>query len=71
MVADLQFEREALIEALRIEALRDVLHALCDLRLVPHNDLHTLRLKRHLREKIAKLESESCSGLWERVAARV
>jgi hypothetical protein len=34
MVADPPFEREALIED-----LRDGLHALCDLRRVPHNDL--------------------------------
>lgn len=61
---DHQFEREALIDA-----LKDGLHALCDLRLVPHNDLHILRLKRHLREKIAELESEGSWVLCKRAAA--
>ncbi|HJT69901.1 MAG TPA: hypothetical protein VJ731_06870 [Terriglobales bacterium] len=39
-----------------VEALRDNLDSLNKLRLVPHNDVHLLRLKQHLREKIADLE---------------
>jgi hypothetical protein len=54
MTAHSELEREDLIEALKAN-----LHALCDLRHVPHNDLHVLRLKRHLRTKIAELDPSS------------
>jgi hypothetical protein len=44
--------------------LKSMLHGLDDLRLVPHNDPHVLRLKQHLRTKIRELEqklsTESC-----------
>ena len=58
MTANPQLELETLLEA-----LKDGLHALGDLRLVPHNDLDVLRLKRHLREKIAELENETSRAL--------
>ena len=64
MVADPPFEREALIED-----LRDGLHALGDLRLVPHNELYVLRLKRHLRQKITELERESFCARYEEAAS--
>ena len=41
-----------------LETLRGSLQSLEDLRLVPHNDPHVLRLKRHLREKIAEIEQK-------------
>lgn len=39
-----------------VEELRESLRCLDNLRLVPHNDLHVLHLKQHMREKIAELE---------------
>jgi hypothetical protein len=50
-----QFERDA-IKFQLLESLKDALGALNDLRLVPHNDPHVLRLKQHLRKKIVELE---------------
>jgi hypothetical protein len=44
------------------EALKDMLHGLNDLKLVPHNDPDVLRLKRHLREKIAELEGKDVAA---------
>lgn len=41
-----------------LEALKDGLQGLNNLRIVPHNETHILRLKQHLRDKIAELESE-------------
>jgi hypothetical protein len=46
-----------------LDALKNSLHGLNNLRLVPHNDPHVLRLKQHLREQIAKLEGEEAPGL--------
>jgi hypothetical protein len=56
-----QFERDALQLEIA-EALKDGLRGLNDLKLVPHNDPDVLRLKRHLREKIAELEGEELEG---------
>lgn len=41
-----------------IETLKGSLQSLEDLRLVPHNDPHVLRLKQHLRQKIAEVEQK-------------
>lgn len=49
-----------------LEALKDGLQGLNNLRIVPHNETHILRLKRHLRDKIAQMESEQD---YERTAA--
>jgi hypothetical protein len=40
-----------------LESLKGSLQSLEDLRLVPHNDPHVLRLKQHLRQKIAEIEN--------------
>ena len=53
-----KFEREAMKFQL-LESLKDALCALNDLRLVPHNDPHVLRLKQHLRKKIGELEPDT------------
>jgi len=37
-------------------SLKGSLQSLEDLRLVPHNDPHVLRLKQHLRQKVAEIE---------------
>ena len=51
-------------DSILLDALKEHLHGLDDLRLVPHNDPHVLRLKQHLRAKIRELEerlsAESC-----------
>ena len=39
-----------------LESLKGSLQSLEDLRLVPHNDPHILRLKQSLRQKIAEIE---------------
>jgi hypothetical protein len=52
------FERVALNFEL-LEALRQSLRDLQNLRVVPADDPHVVRLKRHLREKIARLEQEA------------
>ena len=62
-----QSERDAFQFEL-LEALRDGLQALNDLRLVPHNDPHVLRLKRNLRAKIAELEGETGGHCKEAIA---
>jgi hypothetical protein len=54
----LQFERLALNLEL-LEALRDSLRDLNNLRVVPANDPHIIRLKKHLRDQIAQLERET------------
>jgi hypothetical protein len=36
--------------------MKGSLQSLEDLRLVPHNDPYVLRLKQHLRKKIAEIE---------------
>ena len=41
-----------------LESLKASLQSLEDLRLVPHNDPHVLRLKQHLRQKIAEIEQK-------------
>ncbi len=41
-----------------LESLKGSLQSLEDLRLVPHNDPHVLRLKQHLRQKIAEIEGK-------------
>jgi hypothetical protein len=41
-----------------LESLKGSLQSLEDLRLVPHNDPHVLRLKQHLRQKIAEIEQK-------------
>lgn len=55
MYSGSQFERNVMKFQL-LESLKDALCALNDLRLVPHNDPHVLRLKQHLRKKIVELE---------------
>ena len=50
-----QSERDALRLNL-LEALKDSLENLNNLRLIPPDDARVLDLKKHLREKIAKLE---------------
>ena len=65
---DSQFERGALHGEL-LEDLKEGLHALDDLRLVPHNDLYVVRLKRHLRQKITELERESFRARYEEAAS--
>lgn len=57
----LQFEHDHL-QSDMAEALKEGLHALSDLKLVPHNDPNVLRLKRHLREAIAELEDGEAAG---------
>ena len=52
-----QFERDA-INFEMLEALKDGLHGLDDLKLVPHNEPSILRLKQHLRAKIRELEQQ-------------
>ena len=49
-----------------LEALKGGLQGLDDLKLVPHNEVHILRLKQHLRNKIAELE---CEQEYEQAAA--
>jgi hypothetical protein len=60
MHKDAQDERDSML----LDAFKEHLHRLDDLRLVPHNDPHVLRLKQHLRTKIRELEqklsTESC-----------
>lgn len=41
-----------------LESLKGSLQSLEDLRLVPHNDPHVLRLKQHLRLKISEMENK-------------
>ncbi|HEX6802857.1 MAG TPA: hypothetical protein VF133_04190 [Terriglobales bacterium] len=60
----MQFEHELLIEALRAE-----LHLLDDFQRVAQNDVHTLRLKRHLRERIAALEDQNSPQGFHEAAA--
>lgn len=52
-----QYERDALHSKL-LEALKDSLEGLNNLRLVPPDDAHVLGLKKHLRDKIAELEQD-------------
>lgn len=52
-----QFGGQAINFAL-LESLKGSLQSLEDLRLVPHNDPHVLRLKQHLRQKIAEIEHQ-------------
>jgi hypothetical protein len=47
-------------DAQLLEALKHGLQGLNDLRLVPHNDPHVLRLKQHLRNEISRLEQQEC-----------
>ena len=42
-----------------LDALKDSLQGLDALRLVPHNDIHVLNLKQHLRKKIAEMEGRA------------
>lgn len=51
-----------------LEALKASLQSLEDLKLVPHNEPHVLRLKQHLREMIAKTE-RTLSEKYEEAAA--
>ena len=55
MLQGAQFEGEAISFQL-LELLKGGLQSLEDLRLVPHNDPHILRLKQHLRHKVAEIE---------------
>jgi len=55
MRQDAQCQREAISFQL-LESLKGSLQSLEDLRLVPHNDPHVLRLKQHLRQKVAEIE---------------
>ena len=57
MVHARQFERDAISFQL-LEALKDGLRGLDDLKLVPHNEPSILRLKQHLRTKIRELERQ-------------
>jgi hypothetical protein len=52
-----QREREQISFQL-LESLKGSLLSLEDLRLVPHNDPHILRLKQYLRQKIAEIEHQ-------------
>jgi len=52
-----QPERDALLSNL-LEALKDSLENLNNLKLIPPNDAHVLGLKQHLRDKIAELEHD-------------
>ncbi len=52
-----QLQPESISFAL-LESLKGSLQSLEDLRLVPHNDPHVLRLKQHLRKKIAEIEQK-------------
>jgi hypothetical protein len=51
-----------------LESLKGSLQSLEDLRLVPHNDPHVLRLKQHLRHKIAEIE-QKLAAIYGGVAA--
>jgi hypothetical protein len=55
MLQGTQSERDAISFQL-LESLKGSLQSLEDLRLVPHNDAHVLRLKQYLRQKIAETE---------------
>ena len=46
-----------------LDALKDSLQGLDALRHVPHNDIHVLNLKQHLREKIAEMEGRAIYAL--------
>jgi len=63
-----QFDRDA-VKFQLLESLKDALCALNDLRLVPHNDPHVLRLKQHLRKKIVELEPGTPDSEYEQTAA--
>lgn len=52
-----QIERDALHVSL-LEALKSSLENLNNLRLIPPDDARVLDLKRHLRDKIRKLEHD-------------
>jgi len=52
-----------------LDALKEHLHGLDDLRLVPHNDPHVLRLKQHLRTKIGELEQRLSADCCRKAAA--
>ena len=51
-----------------LESLKGSLQSLEDLRLVPHNDPNVLRLKQHLRQKIAEIE-QKLSAIYGEAAA--
>ncbi len=67
MIPNRQSERDV-INFQMLEALKDGLQGLDDLKLVPHNEPSILRLKQHLRAKIRELERQLDARYFQKAA---